>query len=102
MGIFKKEERLETRTISGQELIQVLGYYARRMRQAIDMNTYTAETAALVEYHGQPYEVGLKYHTRQARKEGQIGFDARYASFYRERSVFFTGRIYAICMYGWL
>ena len=95
MGIFKKEERLETRTISGQELIQVLGYYARRMRQAIDMNTYTAETAALVEYHGQPYEVELKYHTRQARKEGQIGFD-------RERSVFFTGRIYAICMYGWL
>ena len=82
MGIFKKEERLETRTISGQELIQVLGYYARRMRQAIDMNTYTAETAAMVEYHGQPYEVGLKYHTRQARKEGQIGFDARYASFY--------------------
>lgn len=50
MGIFKKEERLETRTISGQELIQVLGYYARRMRQAIDMNTYTAETAAMVEY----------------------------------------------------
>ncbi|MFR3386342.1 MAG: hypothetical protein ACLTST_07930 [Lachnospiraceae bacterium] len=47
MGIFKKEERLETRTISGQELIQVLGYYARRMRQAIDMNTYTAETAAM-------------------------------------------------------
>ena len=34
MGIFKKEERLETRTISGQELIQVLGYYARCMRQA--------------------------------------------------------------------
>ena len=78
MGIFKKEERLETRTISGQELIQVLGYYARRMRQAIDMNTYTAETAALVEYHGQPYEVGLKYHTRQAR----------YASFYIGKEVY--------------
>lgn len=82
MGIFKKEERLKTRTISGQELIQVLGYYARCMRQAVDMNSYTAETAALVEYHGQPYEVGLKYHTRKARKEGQIGFDTRYASFY--------------------
>ena len=90
MGIFKKEERLETRTISGQELIQVLGYYARRMRQAIDMNTYTAETAAMVEYHGQPYEVGLKYHTRKARKEGQIGFDARYASFYIGEEVYYS------------
>lgn len=50
MGIFKKEKRLETRTISGQELIQV--------------------------------EVGLKYHSRKARKEGQIGFDTRCASFY--------------------
>lgn len=58
MGIFKKKERLETRTISGQELIQILGYYARCMRQAVDMNSYTAETAALVEYHGQPYEDG--------------------------------------------
>jgi len=32
--------------------------------------------------------VELKYHTRQARKEGQIGFDARYASFYIGKEVY--------------
>ena len=44
----------------------------------------------MVEYHGQPYEVGLKYHTRKARKEGQIGFDARYASFYIGKEVYYS------------